>query len=663
MAGLLGIGTSGLAAFQRALTTIGHNVSNSNTEGYSRQRVEFGTREPFLTGAGWVGTGVQATNIVRIYDDFVAGQMRATQSVASEMKALFENASRLDNILADQEVGMDPVIQSFFDSLQVLSDDPSSASARQLVLAEAASMTDRFSYFDAQYDQLRREVNQKLEESIHSVNTIASNIANINQAIVYALGGSDQQPPNDLLDQREQLVNELSELVEVQTFTQANGAMNVLIGTGQPLVIGTDASTLAVTADPEDAGSPEISVQTTYSNQIITEQLTGGEIGGLLVFREQFLNQGQNQLGLVAAGLIESINYQHRLGQDLLGQMGGDFFTPINVQAEPSLNNSGSAAVNLTLSATDLADLTGSDYHLEFNGGTSYTLTRLSDNTTTSIDTSLPIPVIDGFQLTIGAGSVAGDTFMIRPTRNVAGNISVLIEDTNRIAAAGPLRSAELTDANGNPLNTGDVVLSDLMVNSATGLPYGVTMSLQFTNDADGLGNPGFTITNGPGAPNDFILYDPSTDYLAGRSYPDIGNPTQFDAFGGISFEIRGTPAVGDTFIIENNTGGTADNRNIIEIAAIQNELTMKGGTTTIQGTYAQLVSDVGARTRQAEANFQSQEGLLSVQKGELSSISGVNLDEEAANLARFQQAYQAAAQVVAVANTLFDTLLGAVRR
>ncbi|MES9903455.1 MAG: flagellar hook-associated protein FlgK [Sedimenticola sp.] len=663
MATLLGISSSGLLAYQRALNTVGHNVANADNEGYSRQRVDFETREPSYSGSGWSGNGVDVASVQRYYDDFIAAQIRVTQSITSKAETLSENANRLDDLLADPLVGLDPAMQNYFNAMQALSDDPASAAARQVVLSEAQSLADRFAFFDRQYNDIRREINQKLSGTMTDINTLAGAIAEINQKIIEATHTGNRTPPNDLLDQREVLLKGLAQLVDIQVFEQDDGAYNVSIGTGQGLVIGSRQATLGVYADPENSRSPGVAFVTSFSSEDLTAQITGGELGGLLEFREQFIDDGQNQLGLVAVGMVGSINAQHIQGLDLEGAIGTNFFQPLSISGVRNTGNTGTATVSATFSSDNLADVTASDYRLTYNSGTSYTLTRLSDGVTAAVDSALPA-VTDGFTLAITgtSGLVAGDSFLIQPARDAGGDVDLLISDTNKIAAAGALRANEVTDANGNPVNTGSAAITQAVTTSATGLPLASSITLTYSTDADGSGNTGFVITGGPAAPNNYLLYDPASADVSGKPFPDATNPTQFSAYGGLTFDISGTPVVGDQFVISSNSSGTADNRNALAIGGMGRELLMKGGTSTIQGVFGQMVADIGALARQASTNYEAQKGLLTVQENTLAGISGVNLDEEAANLMKYQQAYQASAQVVAVAGVIFDTLIGAFR-
>ncbi|MCF6282101.1 MAG: flagellar hook-associated protein FlgK [Candidatus Polarisedimenticolaceae bacterium] len=666
MASIQNIGTNALLAFQRALATTGHNIANSSTEGYNRQRVSFSTREPQLEGGNWMGSGVQVSKIERMYDDFLAGQVITSQSATSRLEVLGEQVSRIDTLLARPESGLDAPMQEFFGSMQALSNDPSSIAARHMVLSDTETLVDRFHFLGGEYSSMRQDVNQELKNNLTVLNGLADAVANLNKVIVSARGASGGQAPNDLLDQRERLVKEIAKLIDVNGVEQEDGALNLFVGQGQALVIGATPTTFVATTNPSNTLSPDISMVTASGTVVITEEVTGGRLGGLLEFRRDYIDPGQNELGLAAIGLVTQVNQQHELGLDLTGTMGGNFFQDFNIVGKGDLTNSGAGDVSLSFVDSAIGDVTTSDYRLvSDDGADAYTLTRLSDGTTWAVDGSLPSPqlTVDGLNLTVTAGADAGDSFLIQPTRDAAESIRFVITDPVRIAAAGGLRSAEATDTSGNPINTGDGTITQASTNSVTGMPLATDITFTFSNDADGLGNSGFTIVGGPAAaPDNYVLYDPTTNDIYGKTFPESGNPTQFDNFGGLSFQFAGTPVVGDQFQITNNSNATGDNRNALSMVALQESRFLSGGTTSLQESYSQLVSSVGAQARGIDINLQSQSGLLDANEAALSSVGGVNLDEEAANLIRFQQAYQASAQVIAASNTLFDTLLNAVR-
>ncbi|MEW8522022.1 MAG: flagellar hook-associated protein FlgK [Candidatus Thiodiazotropha endolucinida] len=651
---ILSIGVSGLIANRHALDTTGHNISNVNTEGYSRQRIDFNTREPFLSPAGYLGTGVESSEIQRQYDSFVAGQMRTSLTVSSDLRAYYGEAQRLDDLVADPDAGIQPTIQNFFDALQGLADDPTSIPARQLALTEAESMADRFHYFNQQFDDTRTRTNGQIGYNVGEINRLAQNIADINADIKLAYGST----PNDLLDKRDQLVNELSEQVDIQILQQTDGAYNVFIGRGQPLVMDTTAATLGTQPSGLDPSHLEITFNYSFGTQIITDQISGGTIGGLLRFRNEILDPTQDRVGLVALGIADQLNTQHQLGLDLDGLVGGALFNTSSVQVLPQPGNGSS----ITVDYDNVSNLTGNSYELIYDGA-DFILHNLVSGTTQTLAAGSNI--VDGLDININAaGAITGDTFLIQPTRTASLDIDLLINDVRRLAAGGPVQVRPAVDGNGNPLNGGDARVTQPANSSMAGLPL-AGGDIQLVYDDQGGPTSGFEVYYPGSVPgvdpfDDFIVYDNlNTAAIAGTQVPSA----QFAAYGGISFAISGVPADGDSFTISNNTNGSSDNRNALSLQNLQNQNLLLGGTATFDATYIQMVSDVGSKTRHAELNLGAQESLLVRSQEAMAEISGVNLDEEAAKLIQFQQAYQASAQVISVAGTLFDTLLGAVRR
>lgn len=635
---------SGLLASRRSLATTSHNISNVNTEGYSRQRVELVAREAQFKGVGYVGSGVEASSINRITDQFITTQLRTSTTSASEINAFLQLASRVDDTLANTETGLSPSLQNFFNSVQDVNDLPSSATARQVMLSEAESLAARFQFLDGRLTDLVNEVNIQLNEDVNDINTLAKAIADINQRIVAATGAAGGQPPNDLLDQREVLILDLAELVSVNTIEQDDGSMNVFIGKGQPLVINDTASTMSIAETYE--GHFEVTLGSQFNSSIITESITGGSLGGQLNFQAQMLEPARNSLGRLAIGLAETFNDQHRLGASLDGDVGTDFFAI----GAPSVIGLGTAPNTITSSITDPGALSDSDYSLVYNGGNSYSLTRLSDNTITAIDTggTLPYttPTIDGITLTIAGGSAVNDEYIIRPTINGASDISVLISDARKIAVAGPLKGSEATNANGIPTNTGTSIISDVNITTATGVPLAADITLTF--DA---ANNRFDISAPLGGT---LAYDPTTE--------NSGKEFMIATAGNATFTISGFPQDGDAFVIQNNAGVDGDNRNGLLLSGLQTERFLLSGSASYQETYGQLVADVGTTTRQSEISSSALGVLLDQTTEARESVSGVNLDEEAANILKFQQAYTASAQMINVAEELFQNLMNAFR-
>lgn len=645
MTNFIGIGLTGLQAFQRSLATTSHNIANVNTDGYSRQRVDLTNVEGQFTGGGFIGNGVRTETVERLFDQFLNNEVRSSSSATAQLNVFHDFASQVDNRLADPATGLAPGLQEFFNAVQTLADDPGSIPARQLLVSNADILVDRFHALNQSLESLDGRINQEVGLQVGNINALASSIADLNVGIQRARAQGNRQEPNDLLDQRDRTITELAQIVGVSVVPQDDGAFNIFIGNGQPLVLGRDTVTLSAESGRYDARRVEVA-----ANGIrITGALVGGRIGGLLDFRNQILDPAFNSLGRVAMGLAGDFNDQHSVGLDLDGNLGSNFFVEPGVESLAANTNAGTGSVAGTISDTDA--LTTSDYELRFDGGTAYTLTRLSDRQTFAIDTAVPASLtVDGFTLGIGAGAAVGDTFRILPTRQGAAEIDRSLVDVRRIAAAGALRASEATNANGLPLNNGSGVITQPVNTANTALPLAGTITLTFDANALGAGVPGFVVAGGPGGT---LAYDPATE--------SDGKTFNFPGFGDMTFQVSGVPAGGDAFVIGNNSGAVSDNRNVLVLAQLQVTDRLAGGTANYEAAYGQLVSSVGSRTNQADINRAAQEGLLNQAKQAQQNISGVSLDEEAANLVRFQQAYQASAQVVSVANTLFSSLLNAV--
>lgn len=665
MADFLMTGVSGMLAFQTALATTGHNISNANTPGFSRQRAEMATRLPQQTGSGYIGSGVNVVGINRVYDQFTVDQLRTQTSLHSRLDSYYNLASQVDNLLADPDAGLAPTLQSFFNSLNGLADNPSSVPARQVVISEAGSLTERFHSIDSRLGALRDSVNSRIETLVGDVNALAESIAKANYDVVLSQGRAGNQSPNDLLDQRDELLRLLSEHIPVTAIQQDDGALNVFVGNGQALVIGTEARTIRAAQNPYDISRVEVAIGAEGSGPIISDYITGGEIGGALEFRNTVLEPALNALGRVAVGMTMTMNDQHRLGLTLDNNQGGDFFqlsgtsATAPLEGRPSIYNHGSASVEMVVD--DPALLSTSDYRLDTKDGTNFLLTRLSDHMV--IDSfSVPVPpgtyqsVSEGFTLNISGTASAGDSFQIEPTRAAARGLSLAVSNVKDIAAAGLLR----TEAKVSNIGTATVTNPDVSEATNTNVVLGAgNVNLQYDPNAGGAGVPGFTVT---GAIAGFLPYDPATQ-SRGAAY-DLGIdlvPANAN-YEGISFTVSGTPTSGDQFDIMKNDSAVADNRNALSLAAVQTAAVLDDGSTNLQTAYGQMVSAIGAQTHQLEISAKAQKSILDQAVQSREAISGVNLDEEAANLVRFQQAYQATAQLISTSASLFQTLLDAVR-
>ncbi|MDZ7783993.1 MAG: flagellar hook-associated protein FlgK [Halioglobus sp.] len=638
MADLLNIGSSALLSLQRAISTTGHNIANANTEGFSRQRVNLETQPPEFAGGNFVGNGVRVDSVERFYDQFLSVEVRERTSLEARSGTLNDLTSRLDQLIADPSTGLAPVIDRFFGAVQDVATNPSSLPERQVLLGEARVLADRFHDLDSNFRNLDAELNGRIGAVVADINALSESIASLNGQISRATARSQGNPPNDLLDQRDQLVNELARRIDVTVVEESSGSVNVMIGNGQPLVVGNTARAIQTGASAVD--SSRLVVGVANASGAITDLgrfLRGGELGGLLDFREQVLDPARNQLGLVATGITAVVNDQHRLGMDLQGSAGGDFFTPLQAAVGAFSSNSGLSSASVSID--NAAALTGDEYTLRFDGG----LWTLTNRSTGSTQTGGGPFNVDGLEISVSGTPSNGDAFIIQPTRQNAALFDLALDNPRRVAAASPLRS----DASLG--NAGDVSIDGLSVTDASGLPLSAPVSLSFNPDALGPGVPGFDVAGAAGGP---LAYDPASE----------GNGKSF-TLGGFEFTVSGTPQTGDTLTVVNNTNGSGDNRNALALAGLQTSNTLLGGSASFQDTYGNMVADIGVQARQAQSNSRTDGVLLEQAVADRESVAGVNLDEEAANLIRFQQAYQGAAQVIAVADQLFQTLLAATRR
>jgi len=651
---LLSIGSSGVQAFQRSLNTIGHNISNVNTEGYSKQTVELSARLPQRNGYGFAGSGVQSSSITRSYDAFIEGSIRNTTSSAKEFETFQALSAQLDNVLADSDAGMATSMQSFYDAIQDVADSPSGPAVREVLLTQGQNLSDQFNELASWMNGVRGQMNSDLRGSVSEINRLSDAIANLNESIVIETGRSGGQPVNDLLDQRDTMIRDLSALVSVSTVQQDDGSVNVMAGTGQVLVVGNKASTLEVYIEASDPNQLGIAIKGSGGVQVpITDQLSGGKVGGLLSFRDRMLDPAANSLGLTAISLGNYINEQQNRGMDLDGALGQDFF---NISSPQALTLSGTPG-NVSVAFNDFSQLTNNDYTLRFNAG-AWQLTQNDTNqviTMTGTGTAADPFIADGLSLQIGAAPANGDAYIIRPTRNGASDMQLALVNNRQIAAAAPMRSLA------SNANTGTGAISAGVVTDINNAAFQATpgqlsppVLVRFNNatsyDIFDNSNPASPVLLEAG-----IAYNPAT---GGDVFPTPGGLDH-----GYSIRINGSPTAGDQFRTEYNTGGVGDNRNALLMAGTADNKVMANGTASIKDSYSALVADVGSGTKQAELNSLAQQRVLDQAISSRESVSGVNLDEEAANLVRYQQAYQAAAQVITVANSLFDTLLNAVRR
>jgi flagellar hook-associated protein 1 FlgK len=630
MADLLSTSVSGLLAFQRALDTTSHNISNANTPGYSRQVAEFMTRNAQQAGNGWVGNGVDVSTIQRAYDDFLAGQSRSSSSSYHQFDTYATQAGRVSNLLGNTTTGLTTSLQSFINAFQAVADTPTSTPARQTLLSQAQTLMQRMQSYDQSLRSFDAQVNSQIKSEADSISSIAQSLAKLNQEIVGAQGRSGQ-PPNDLMDQRDRLIDELATHVNVNVVAQNDGALNVFVGNGQPLVVGQTYGQVVASTDAYDPTRTVLAFKTASSTVDITKSLSGGTLGGMLQFRSEMLDPARNALGRLSAGLAEVVNEQHNAGMDLNGQLGGDFFSTGPAKVLSSSTNTGTGSLTVQRIDGAAGDLTTSDYLMVNTSGT-WSLRRADTGAVvpmTGTGTVADPFVADGLSIVVNAGSASGDRFMIKPTSDAISGMELLISDPSEVAAASPITSAARSGNLGNATISAGEVLN--------------------------VGNPNLRTTA-------TITFSSPTQYTVS------GDPTVYTYTPGANIDangwrvqINGTPAAGDSFTMKDNVAGTGDNRNALKLADILKSPVLNKGTSSLSAAVGQFVGDIGVKTNQAQVSSAAQKVVFDESVDSLQSVSGVNLDEEAANLVRYQQAYMAAAQMIKVADTLFQSVLAAV--
>lgn len=672
--GLLSIAMTGINSAQAGLMTTSNNIANLNTEGYNRQRIIQASNFTVMTGAGGLGQGSHVITVERIYSQALNKQVLTAQSNVSSLDAYLGQISQIDNMLADQSAGLTPVMQQFFDSIQAVASNPSSISARQSMVTAASTMVGSFQSMYTRLDELEKGVNSQVSSIVNTINGYTQQIGEINDNILksQALNG---QPANDLLDKRDQLIADLNKLVKVDTSTNDDGTMNVFVGSGQQLVVGSRVTQMAAVASAADPSRIIVGLvgATGVVQQLPESLITGGTLGGLISFRAEALDNSFNQLGLMAASVASTFNAQHALGQDMLGKISGDagfisnfFSVSAPTVIAKSSNVLGGPVVSASFTSASYngtnfyTDLTGSDYQLSYDGA-NFSLKRLSDNTTwtgasiAAINTALAGSP-QGFTLSATPGAfAAGDSFLIQPTRDSARTFSIdqsLAADPRLIAAGTPARGGVgLT-------NTGTATVGSVTVGpnySVNGMPLSLTYN---AGNLSGFPAGTVTVTNGATTTNYTITLPTDTVPYTSGSKVTITATTPATAPSAVSFSISGSPANGDTFRLSKNVSGVEDGGNINRLGKLQMQSTMAGGQATYQDSYAAFVNDIGNKTASADVSSSAQTALLKQATAARESVSGVNRDEEASKLVEYQQAYMASAKVMEIASKLFDTLM-----
>ncbi len=650
---LISIGARALFANYAALQTTGNNIANANTPGYSRQSVELATSTSQFSGAGFFGKGVDVATVARSHSELLTRELQVATSVSAGDQARASQLQRLESVFAPGEAGLGFAASRFLNSFVDVASNPQDYAARQVVLSNADALAQRFAVAGDRISELQNGVVQELGVAVSTLNTLARGVADLNQRIGDALGL--RQPPNDLLDQRDEMIRKISELVQVTTVGASDGSMSVFIGGGLRLVLGNHASNMALTADEFD--STKVSVALVEAGRTVPLPgaiVSAGQIGGLLRFQNSDLVDARNLLGQMAQAIAGAVNSQQALGLSLTqpAGAGAPIFGTGAPRVAPSSNNARAGGVDVAsfldangvrvpsvgITIIDATQLQASDYELVADpaGSGDYFLTRLRDGLTQSVVSG---DVVDGLRIDItGPLPVANDKFLLQPVGSAASRMQRVLADPRGIAAAAPV-TASLGAA-----NAGTASVASLRAVNST-LDPNLSATLTFTS---ATGN------------YDWELRDPgNTIVSSGSATWQAGVPIQLN---GWELQLAGVPASGDTLTVAKTAFPAANNGNARALLDLRGAALVgasaQGGGVTLTDAYANAMTDVAVRVQGAQTSAQMSASASAAAKAANDDVAGVNLDEEAARLIQYQQSYQAAAKLLQVAQTVFDALL-----
>jgi flagellar hook-associated protein 1 len=656
---LMSIGLRAMTASYAAMQATSHNIANAGVAGYSRQQAELATAQGQYTGAGFMGKGVDVKTVSRAHDEFLTRAAAIAKSLSAMDTSRQERLGLLEQVFPGGEGGIGYTIGQFLNGMVDLASRPADSATRQVVLARAQDLATRFNAAAAQFDTIQAGVTEDLKTSVANVNGLASSLAAVNQQIAAARGLG--QPPNDLLDERDRLISDLSAQLQVSTVAADDGTVAVFIAGGQKLVLGATASKLEVALDPMDPSRSALALDEAGSKRIIDENtLGGGNIAGLLRFQNQDLVDGRNLMGQLAAAIGGAVNEQQMLGANLQEPAGSvpsqALFAVGAPLALPAASNardaSGAYIASVSLTVTDPSALQAADYELRADPGGApgvYQLTRRSNPPLVRSVSSGD--VVDGMRIDVGTPApAASDRFLLQPVARAASGMARLLQDPRDLAAASPLIAT--TD----PANTGSAGVASLKMLTPAPQPTS-TARVTFTSDS---GDYSWELLDTSGA---------VTASGTGTWQADQPIPTPPTDINGFELRLSGVPRTGDVLTVEPTLAQyvAANNGNALALAALRDAALVgrtmlvgggTGGGATATDAYASAMADIGVRVQSAQASASISASVSAQAEQSRTEVAGVNLDEEAARLIQYQQSYQAAAKVLQIAQSIFETLL-----
>jgi flagellar hook-associated protein 1 FlgK len=646
---ILSIAYSGLSAFQRAFDVTGNNLTNIHTSGYTRQSIQFASGPSQRYAGSFIGSGVTVASIGRNVDQFVNNQVRSTLSMKSQFDAFYSQAIQIDKLLSQEGTSISTSLQSFFDAFGQLNSAPDSISSRSVAIKQSELLVQQFNSMQIKLDEYQKNSTAQISGAVQQINQYTKDIAAINKQLM-----TTSDAP-ELLDQRDRLLQELSQFTSLTIFEQSDGTINVGIASGDMLVAGTEQRDMVVGTGNSSVSGTQVYLSNPNGRINITSRITTGSLGGLMEYEHDVINQAEQMIGQMAIGLSQKFNAQHRLGMDLNNQIGKDFFTDFNSASQQQNRvtvpptNTGTGVLSVAIS--DISQTKLSDYEVVVTDAATNELriTRKSDGSSTTLNWSNTPPappagqfVMDGMTITVDDTShlADNDQFTLVPMRGAARDLTLQVHDSREIALASPVG----TKASLNNTGQGQIALGTVFNTNAVNKEY----RIEFISDTQyNLVNVTDSTTTGP------LAFVPNTNNTL--QIPDALNPSY-------SVVLSGIPKSGDQFTAAYNSGATGDNRNGLSLSGLQQSKFLSNGTETLFESYANLLAEVGGQTRQAKLSSESADVLHKQALDAWQSKSGVNEDEEGVNLIKFKQAYEAAGKLLQISNDMMNLLFDMMR-
>jgi len=671
MADLFQIGLSGIYSSQASLATTSHNISNVSTEGYSRQTVDVTSAQAQKLGTNFIGNGSIINGIDRAYDQFAFKENIINTSAHAYNEVSYTQASQLDKLLSNESTSVTKSVLSLFSALGDVADHPNTIETRSVFLEDASNMINQYNTLYQQLETQYSGVNNDIENSAAAITELADNIATLNGRILAVSGSNSGGDANDLLDRRNQAITALSEYVNVSVLEADNDMVNIFIGSGQGLVMGVHSqSIVAVNGDPDPARK-ELALSHKGKTSQVDGSKFGGKVSALFEARENEIERAFNQLGQNVIGLTHAINEQQKQGQTLDGEIGAALFNDVNsdqaMKSRVLSHADGKGEATLSVRIDDLSELSADEFTLivdSYDIGTGDITFEVTNNTTgvketiignSSTGQRIEIP---GAGISIGIDSIstseplqAGKEFSLRPTRLGAQQASLDEKNPTKVAVADAEIKAVVSDTN---TGTATFHVSAIVDKGDTNYmdedsPVTIKISVNTTTSQVA-----------------YNIFDKNDNQINNTELTAPINALTGKAtleFGGVKVEMeKGIAVAGDEITLNYNETGEGDNRNILAMSDLQNTKIMNNGKSTFQDVYSEMISEIGAKTANADVAMQSSAILKNQSFERIQSVSGVNMDEEAANLLMYQQHYSAAARVITIASELFDTILQAAR-